>query len=72
MVHDQGLVKDTGFAKGEQELINMIQQRPLATAFNIDSSTFSFYKFGLIKQRDGMCYDTSGTNHQMAVVGYDS
>ena len=53
-------------------MINMIQERPLATAFNVNSSVFSFYSFGLIRQGDSNCKSGSGTNHQMAVVGYDS
>ena len=68
------MVTNYGVAKGSQAYIEKIAERPLGASFNIDSSTFSFYKLGLIKQYSNMCtqHDSNNTNHQMVIVGYDA
>ena len=53
-------------------MVSTIADRPMAGAFAIDGSTFSFYAFGLIQPGDGNCLRDGATpNHQMAVVGID-
>ena len=74
------IVSRVGKARTESAMIDMIAERPLTAYFAIDPDTFAFYSFGMITSSNGAgCLDLEAnglrknfTNHQMAIVGYDS